>query len=217
MFMATASCPSVVNHVPMACAWTIPSSLNLLQSPRTLAFVAAVGAGVLTYFLKASRKRSALMLVWLSSSTQLAWAVDRLAGGVTSLSFLAASLGSTTYRSNSPRKRFRSLATFAACCAFLRLSIASTATLTPGATSDEYFTTAALSPEDAPEAALSVCPPQPLAVKTTTANAHRTSRVLRMTPSLGKPRLCRRAPLSLIHISEPTRLGMISYAVFCLK
>src|SRR5665648_1192736 len=25
------------------------------------------------------------------------------------------------------------------------------------------------------------------------------------------------APLSLIHISEPTRLGMISYAVFCLK
>ena len=25
------------------------------------------------------------------------------------------------------------------------------------------------------------------------------------------------ALLSLIHISEPTRLGMISYAVFCLK
>ena len=25
------------------------------------------------------------------------------------------------------------------------------------------------------------------------------------------------AYLSLIHISEPTRLGMISYAVFCLK
>src|SRR5450756_3108818 len=25
------------------------------------------------------------------------------------------------------------------------------------------------------------------------------------------------AGLSLIHISEPTRLGMISYAVFCLK
>ena len=25
------------------------------------------------------------------------------------------------------------------------------------------------------------------------------------------------AELSLIHISEPTRLGMISYAVFCLK
>ena len=25
------------------------------------------------------------------------------------------------------------------------------------------------------------------------------------------------AILSLIHISEPTRLGMISYAVFCLK
>src|SRR5450759_745720 len=29
---------------------------------------------------------------------------------------------------------------------------------------------------------------------------------------------CDMAPqLSLIHISEPTRLGMISYAVFCLK
>src|SRR5450759_89680 len=26
-----------------------------------------------------------------------------------------------------------------------------------------------------------------------------------------------RVALSLIHISEPTRLGMISYAVFCLK
>ena len=26
-----------------------------------------------------------------------------------------------------------------------------------------------------------------------------------------------RLSLSLIHISEPTRLGMISYAVFCLK
>src|SRR5450756_2963131 len=26
-----------------------------------------------------------------------------------------------------------------------------------------------------------------------------------------------KVPLSLIHISEPTRLGMISYAVFCLK
>src|SRR5450759_5074303 len=30
----------------------------------------------------------------------------------------------------------------------------------------------------------------------------------------GKPLV---GPLSLIHISEPTRLGMISYAVFCLK
>src|SRR5450759_5420375 len=35
----------------------------------------------------------------------------------------------------------------------------------------------------------------------------------------GQRQLCGRAPflrLSLIHISEPTRLGMISYAVFCL-
>src|SRR5450756_2841982 len=31
-------------------------------------------------------------------------------------------------------------------------------------------------------------------------------------------RVCPTAPdLSLIHISEPTRLGMSSYAVFCLK
>ena len=29
--------------------------------------------------------------------------------------------------------------------------------------------------------------------------------------------LCSGWYLSLIHISEPTRLGMISYAVFCLK
>src|SRR5428012_17231 len=29
--------------------------------------------------------------------------------------------------------------------------------------------------------------------------------------------LCPSVMLSLIHISEPTRLGMISYAVFCLK
>src|SRR5450756_1780182 len=28
---------------------------------------------------------------------------------------------------------------------------------------------------------------------------------------------CTVVPISLIHISEPTRLGMISYAVFCLK
>src|SRR5450756_1633275 len=33
----------------------------------------------------------------------------------------------------------------------------------------------------------------------------------RITVWLSTPRL------SLIHISEPTRLGMISYAVFCLK
>src|SRR5450756_1117801 len=33
----------------------------------------------------------------------------------------------------------------------------------------------------------------------------------------GTARAATAAPLSLIHISEPTRLGMISYAVFCLK
>src|SRR5659263_256207 len=42
-------------------------------------------------------------------------------------------------------------------------------------------------------------------------------------PGTGKTLLARAVageagvPLSLIHISEPTRLGMISYAVFCLK
>src|SRR5450759_4090478 len=35
---------------------------------------------------------------------------------------------------------------------------------------------------------------------------------IRLEPAQGTPLL-----LSLIHISEPTRLGMISYAVFCLK
>src|SRR5450759_1791490 len=34
---------------------------------------------------------------------------------------------------------------------------------------------------------------------------------------LGGPVKCSAWNLSLIHISEPTRLGMISYAVFCLK
>src|SRR5450756_1261968 len=33
----------------------------------------------------------------------------------------------------------------------------------------------------------------------------------------GRPALAGSVRLSLIHISEPTRLGMISYAVFCLK
>src|SRR5450759_2787948 len=39
------------------------------------------------------------------------------------------------------------------------------------------------------------------------------------TPEKPKPRPNHsiRVGLSLIHISEPTRLGMISYAVFCLK
>src|SRR5665648_84130 len=48
-----------------------------------------------------------------------------------------------------------------------------------------------------------------------------------MNPELGifkikyleeeSPEMYRKLYLSLIHISEPTRLGMISYAVFCLK
>src|SRR5450759_1763409 len=36
-------------------------------------------------------------------------------------------------------------------------------------------------------------------------------------PSAWLPAPQRSLHLSLIHISEPTRLGMISYAVFCLK
>src|SRR5450759_1982334 len=37
------------------------------------------------------------------------------------------------------------------------------------------------------------------------------------TPNSGRHPLPAPQALSLIHISEPTRLGMISYAVFCLK
>src|SRR5450756_2595440 len=47
-------------------------------------------------------------------------------------------------------------------------------------------------------------------------------RVFQRRPAAGaplRPPTASGAPftLSLIHISEPTRLGMISYAVFCLK
>src|SRR5450759_4724252 len=45
------------------------------------------------------------------------------------------------------------------------------------------------------------------------AQANPTARRTRNRQSLRHPTLA----LSLIHISEPTRLGMISYAVFCLK
>src|SRR5450756_2772450 len=60
-----------------------------------------------------------------------------------------------------------------------------------------------------------------------TGVAHNGKRVRRLRPRWS--RMERHAPLkrdktpgtnkhlSLIHISEPTRLGMISYAVFCLK
>src|SRR5659263_315098 len=36
-------------------------------------------------------------------------------------------------------------------------------------------------------------------------------------PKFSVPKQNKDVSLSLIHISEPTRLGMISYAVFCLK
>src|SRR5450759_2892873 len=39
--------------------------------------------------------------------------------------------------------------------------------------------------------------------------------VVNINPVTGEPEISFK--LSLIHISEPTRLGMISYAVFCLK
>src|SRR5450756_276058 len=38
-----------------------------------------------------------------------------------------------------------------------------------------------------------------------------------MTPRVIRQIVMDHPSLSLIHISEPTRLGMISYAVFCLK
>src|SRR5450759_1201556 len=49
---------------------------------------------------------------------------------------------------------------------------------------------------------------------------HKTMLSARFRHHLGGKRIvCLDIPdnLSLIHISEPTRLGMISYAVFCLK
>src|SRR5450756_3054572 len=41
--------------------------------------------------------------------------------------------------------------------------------------------------------------------------------VANLDPRRQAPAVVDRDILSLIHISEPTRLGMISYAVFCLK
>src|SRR5450756_2801169 len=46
------------------------------------------------------------------------------------------------------------------------------------------------------------------------ANAYMADAWHRVTGGLA---VCTGTILSLIHISEPTRLGMISYAVFCLK
>src|SRR5450759_389176 len=50
-------------------------------------------------------------------------------------------------------------------------------------------------------------------------NDDRSRRFGQASPNRIKPRIAVGAVyrLSLIHISEPTRLGMISYAVFCLK
>src|SRR5450756_2662738 len=55
---------------------------------------------------------------------------------------------------------------------------------------------------------------------TTSAGACRKRGWPAFTARWGRPAEQRAIPwktLSLIHISEPTRLGMISYAVFCLK
>ena len=45
----------------------------------------------------------------------------------------------------------------------------------------------------------------------------RAAALLRRRQAIGLARAAYAAALSLIHISEPTRLGMISYAGFCLK
>ena len=42
-------------------------------------------------------------------------------------------------------------------------------------------------------------------------------RLARLRRNLSIAQIAERATLSLIHISEPTRLLSISYAVFCLK
>src|SRR5450756_2520600 len=52
------------------------------------------------------------------------------------------------------------------------------------------------------------------------AAARPRAQCLKRPRDLYRVKACSRAvavSLSLIHISEPTRLGMISYAVFCLK
>src|SRR5450759_5559741 len=58
------------------------------------------------------------------------------------------------------------------------------------------------------------------AVWTTLAQAHKLVLAAGRNPvglGVSMPGVAGRLPvLSLIHISEPTRLGMISYAVFCL-
>src|SRR5450759_1391905 len=46
---------------------------------------------------------------------------------------------------------------------------------------------------------------------------HHIAEIRRLERRDSKHPLSLALPLSLIHISEPTRLGMISYAVFCLK
>ena len=48
---------------------------------------------------------------------------------------------------------------------------------------------------------------------------HRTRQAKKITNllALQDQKYSKTTELSLIHISEPTRLGMISYAVFCLK
>ena len=58
-------------------------------------------------------------------------------------------------------------------------------------------------------AAVLACVSQPvIATETINLNTHNWDQYV---GDYGNP------GLSLIHISEPTRLGMISYAVFCLK
>src|SRR5450756_2630891 len=65
-------------------------------------------------------------------------------------------------------------------------------------------------------------PPPPLRSLVGCSLAHENARFFAGTGTL-RPWGCEPPPgradahLSLIHISEPTRLGMISYAVFCLK
>src|SRR5450756_1223158 len=48
-------------------------------------------------------------------------------------------------------------------------------------------------------------------------NLDGTPATIRMLPDIARAVGDQVEVLSLIHISEPTRLGMISYAVFCLK
>src|SRR5659263_548987 len=86
---------------------------------------------------------------------------------------------------------------------------APTSTCSPSVSRRARFTPAVLSPGSAPPAAATASATREPAGSVTTPGWCTLPATSTVTSPPGL--------LSLIHISEPTRLGMISYAVFCLK